>query len=123
MEFSKFAKLLFPILGDGKSINAFVRGLFENIVDNDRREIVDAREDNTFNRYYSGKNGISQIARDINTHVDPMLFENYIYSFPEPTIQILADSFKPHISSIDQFNAPVKSIISMYEKSEIKMYN
>lgn len=108
MKFSEFAQLLFPIIGAGNSTSAFIRTLFDTIVDDNGKATIESLKDPTFKAYYNGNNDISKIARKITAYIEPMEFEEYINNFPDSTVQLLCDSFELYISGINLHNASSK---------------
>lgn len=105
MNFSEFVQILFPIIGAGNNTSTFTKTIFESIVEEKDQEIIHALTDSTFKAYYNGKNGITKIARKITACLEPIEFEEYLNSFPDPTIQLLCEAFKTYISEITLHNA------------------
>jgi len=85
MEFSEFAKILKPIIGGEQKIGEFAQELFENIVDmpDTVESPLDKKDLRTFKAYYMGTVTINKLSKDIRKHIEPALFEQYIYEMPE----------------------------------------
>lgn len=108
MNFSEFVQILFPIIGAGNNTSTFTKTIFESILEEKDQEIIHALRDSTFKSYYNGKNGIKVTAKKITACLEPIEFEEYLNSFPDPTIQLLCEAFKTYISEITLHNASSK---------------
>ncbi|GAA0123010.1 hypothetical protein UT300018_23270 [Clostridium faecium] len=106
MKFSDFANILYSILADGKKTDEFTQELFLNIVDYsyDEDNIVENSALSTFKSYFNGTRSISQIAKKINTHIEPEIFVKYINEFPEGAISNLCNALIAYIPDINLYN-------------------
>lgn len=94
MNFSDFANILYSILADGKKTDEFTQELFLKIVDysSDEDNIVENSTLSTFKSYFNGTRSVSQIAKNINKHIETENFVKYINEFPEGAISNLCDA-------------------------------
>lgn len=63
MKFNEFAQLLHPIIGGASSTHAFAKTLFDAILTDDGRDILEEVKEETYKAYYNGNTGISRIAK------------------------------------------------------------
>jgi hypothetical protein len=108
MEFKDFAQLLYPIIGGSSTQAAFVKTLFDTIMVDEGRDILEERSDVTYRTYFNGTNSISRIARKILPYIETENFVEYIETFPDETVSSLCDSFRHDLPGIDSFNAGPK---------------
>ena len=78
MNFSEFAKRLYPIIGTGNSQQSFAKTLFETIATEEGQEILKTISLNTYKAYFNGHTGISKVAKKITGFLDKYEFEQYI---------------------------------------------
>ena len=109
MQFSDFARKLKGVIGGDSSASAFTKTLFEIMLVEekslaDSEGVLSGYSDETFKAYYSGTTGISRIARKISPYLDQTLFTDYIYSFPEQTIDVLCVTFKDDLPGCTPHN-------------------
>ncbi len=86
MEFCEYAKMLYPICGDGATRYDFVIRLIGNIVENeatDGCEVLEYSKDYAGRVYSGAKNITPAQATYINGHIDKPKYESYICSFSE----------------------------------------
>lgn len=105
MEFKEFAQLMHPIIGGASSTHAFVKTLFDAIITEDGRGILEEVKEDTYKAYFNGNTGISRIAKKINPFIEPEEFVEYCNQFPDATTDSLCDSFRPYLPEINPHNA------------------
>lgn len=93
MNFSEFAKRLYPVIGRGAAIHAFSRTLFETIVDDDGLNELNELGADVFKSYYSGNTSIRKLSQRILGHTAQDDFVSYINDFSEAASDTLYDAF------------------------------
>lgn len=81
MEFRDFAQRLMPIIGGGASIPIFTKTLFEVIVNEEGKEIIDDYSDSTYKQYYKGEIKIGRISRRIKPYLNLEGFVTFLREF------------------------------------------
>jgi len=109
MQFSEFARKLKGVIGGTSSAAAFTKTLFETIlIENktlyDDESVLSEYSSETFKAYFSGTTGISSIAKKISPYLDKTLFSEYIYEFPDQTIDVLCITFKDNLPECNPHN-------------------
>lgn len=105
MKFNEFAQLLHPVIGGASSTHAFAKTLFDAILTDDGRDILEEVKEETYKAYYNGNTGISRIAKKISPYIEPEEFVEYCNQFPDGATDSLCDSFRSHLPEIDSHNA------------------
>ena len=82
MEFTEFAQLLHPIIGGASSTHAFVKTLFDAIVTDDGRSVLEEVKEDTYKAYFNGNTGISRIAKKISPYIEPEEFVEFCDRLP-----------------------------------------
>jgi len=83
MNFQEFVNLTRPVIGGKSSYHKFVRTLFDAILSDDGRDILDDYSENTYKAYANGRTQITNIAKAISPHIDPVEFATFIYQAGE----------------------------------------
>lgn len=109
MQFSDFSRKLKGVIGGKSSAATFTKTLFETILVEDEtfaeeESILSEYSKDTFKAYFSGNTGISGIAKKISPYLDHTLFSEYIYSFPDKTIDVLCVAFKDELPDCNPHN-------------------
>lgn len=71
MEFFEFAQILRPIIGGSDNTSVFVCTLFDAIITDDGRDILEEVKPCTYKTYFNGNTGISRIAQKISPYIEP----------------------------------------------------
>ncbi len=79
LNFSQFAKILYPVFSDGKKQADFVRELFEHIVQlpSEENALTD-KDETTFRQYFNGRLKIISLSKAISRNVNLESFADYI---------------------------------------------
>lgn len=104
MEFSEFAGILKPILNGSEATDLFAHELFENMLNEEDRSILDQWSLESYKKYFNGNARISGIAKKISSKIDLENFVAYIDKAEDAQRENLLKAFKPHISEIDEEN-------------------
>ena len=105
MKFSEFAQKAYPAIGKGANKHSFAKTLFDAIVDDVGREILDEYSDESFKSYYNGSVSISKLAKKLSSNIEPAEFVEYLEDMPDQSIQKMCDIFAEHIDNISPHNA------------------
>ena len=105
MKFSEFAQKAYPAIGKGANKHAFAKTLFDAIVDDVGREILDEYSDESFKSYYNGSVSISKLAKKLSSNIEPAEFVGYLDDMPDQSIQKMCDTFAENIDNISPHNA------------------
>ena len=108
MEFSEFASLLYPIIGEGSSTHQFAHTLFDTIITEENSEILESYSSNTFKAYFNGKTSIKKISQKILLFIEPEQFKSYLENFSDATTENLCTAFNEALPGIDLHNASEK---------------
>ena len=108
LEFSKFASLLHPIIGEGSSTHQFARTLFDAIITEENSDILESYSSNTFKAYFNGKTSIIKISQKILAFIEPEQFKSYLENFSDATTENLCTAFNDALPDIDLHNASEK---------------
>ena len=111
MEFSEFAKMLKPIIVGEQKIGEFAQELFENIVDmpDTVESPLDKKNLRTFKAYYMGTVTINKFSKDIRKHIEPALFERYIYEMPEEAQMDIYKALAEYVPGMTDQNVAEKT--------------
>ena len=104
MNFQEFVNLTRPVIGGKSSSHKFVRTLFDAILSDSGRDILDDYSENTYKAYGNGRTQITKIAQAISPHIDPVEFATFIYQTGESAQLELCERFSTHLPSINVKN-------------------
>lgn len=105
MDFEEFANLLHPVIGMGSSTSAFVKTLFDSIITDEGKDILEDYTDSSYKAYFNGKQKITKLAQRISGYIEPEEFAAYIGQLPDAVTDSLCDSFRSVLPDIDSYNA------------------
>lgn len=105
MDFKDFIHRLASVISGGESTATFTRSIFEVILTDTGKDILNEYKSSTFKSYYNGSAGISHFAKKINTYIEPMGFADYIQQLPDAPIDNLCKTFIDVIPDITMHNA------------------
>ena len=105
MLFKDFAKKLYSVFGNGASTHMFTRTLFDAIITDDGKDILDGYAESSYKGFYNGNTSISRISKKINTYVEPMEFSAYIDGFSDAVRENLCTVFQGDIPDIEPDNS------------------
>lgn len=94
MTFSEFAKRLHPIISAGSSHHAFVKTIFENMIQDDDLEILAGRSSQTYKAYFNGNTEITKLAKEIGAYIEPEEFAKFIDDFSDAVAERLCSAFE-----------------------------
>ena len=105
MKFSEFAQKAYPAIGKGANQHSFARTLFDAIVNDDGKDILEGYSDESFKSYYNGSVSIAKLAQKLSSSIEPAEFVEFLEDMPDQSIQKLSDTFAKHIDGITPHNA------------------
>lgn len=104
MNFKKFVELIRPIIGGKGGVHKFVRTLFDAILNDDGRDILDDYSDSSYKAYANGITQITEISKAMSPHLDEGEFASFIYEFGESAQLQLCEEFRPYLPDINACN-------------------
>lgn len=104
MLFCEFAQKLSPALRRDENTVRFTRTLFESILPEDKKDLLNGISENTFKAYYNGHSSIAQISKKIHLNVKKELFEDFIYQHERNAILKLCNIFSETFPNISNNN-------------------
>ena len=104
MNFKEFVELTRPVIGGKGGVHIFVRSLFDAILTDGGRDILDDYSDNTYKAYANGKVQITKIAKAMGPYLDQMEFSAFIYETEEAAQVELSERFRPYLPGINAHN-------------------
>ena len=110
MDFSTFAKKLYPIIGtDSKNAPDFTEKLFMNLLNDDGLEIIKNYNSTSFKAYYHGSNTISGLAKKIYNKIEEGKFESFLFRIGANAYPELKDEFKDFLPEILPDDTPIEN--------------
>lgn len=104
MKFHEFAQLMHPVIGGASSTHAFVKTLFDAIIIEDGREVLEEVGEDTYKSYYNGNTGISRIAKKLSPYLEPEEFVAFCNEFQDSTRDTLCEKFCEHLPETTAHN-------------------
>ena len=108
MKYKEFAQRLYPIIGGASSTHAFTKTLFDAIVIDDGKEVLEEVSNETYKAYYNGNTSISRMAKKISPYVDQEEFVEFCNEFPDGVTERLCESFQEFCPNINAHNTGEK---------------
>lgn len=115
MVFKDFAQRNASVMKKNSTTSAFVRTLFEAMLPNRKKGLLDGISDNTFKSYYNGHASIDSIAKKIYADINTKLFIEFIAQHGKNAIQKLCDAFSDYLPDINPENAGEKIAELFYQ--------
>ena len=104
MNFQEFVALTRPVIGGKGGVHKYVRSLFDAILTDDGRDILDDYSDSSYKAYANGNSQITEIAKAMSPHLDPVEFASFIFQAGESVQLELCDRFKTYLPDINACN-------------------
>ena len=104
MNFKEFVELTRPVIGGKGGVQKYVRSLFDAILTDDGRDILDDYSDSSYKAYANGNTQITEIAKAMSPHLDQVEFASFIYQTGESAQLELCERFKPYLPGINARN-------------------
>lgn len=112
MTFEEFFNLIFPVLADEKSIDAFMREIFDHILDlPEDGSVVNPLYNNTgatLRKYVNPNDAMhhlpAKLIRPVHKYTNATLFSTYLRTYPKEALTNLAAVLSPYISDVTPAN-------------------
>lgn len=104
MNFKEFVALTRPVIGGKGGVHKYVRSLFDAILTDEGRDILDDYSDSSYKAYANGNSQITEIAKAMSPHLDQVEFASFIYQAGETAQLELCERFKPYLPEINARN-------------------
>ena len=83
MDFVEFVTITRPILGGKGGVHIYVRTLFDAILTENGKEILDGYSKESYKAYAGGKTSIRDISKAMVQYIDPVEFSSFIFNTEE----------------------------------------
>ena len=93
MNFVEFVNITRPIIGGKDGIHIYVRTLFDAILTESGKEILDSYSYESYKAYAGGKTSINRISKAMVQYVDPVEFSSFIFNTEESAQIALCEQF------------------------------
>ena len=92
MNFVEFVTITRPILGGKGGVHVYVRTLFDAILTENGKEILDGYSKESYKAYAGAKTSIRDISKAMVQYIDPVEFSSFIFKIPglKPAFEILS---------------------------------
>lgn len=101
MDFVEFVTITRPILGGKGGVHIYVKTLFDAILTENGKEILDGYSKESYKAYAGGKTSIRDISKAMVQYVDPVEFSSFIFNTEESTQIALCEQFKEFLPNIN----------------------
>lgn len=89
-----------PIIGGKSGIHTYVKTLFDAILTENGKDILDDYGDSTFKAYANGSTSISKISKAMVSYIDPVEFSSFIFNTEESAQIALCEQFTVFLPNI-----------------------
>lgn len=76
MNFVEFVNITRPIIGGKSGVHTYVKTLFDAILTESGKDILNDYKDSTFKAYSNGSTSISKISKAMVPYIDPVEFSS-----------------------------------------------
>ncbi|ASD51074.1 hypothetical protein FPT19_00940 [Erysipelothrix rhusiopathiae] len=104
MNFVEFVTITRPILGGKGGVHIYVRTLFDAILTENGKEILDGYSKESYKAYAGGKTSIRDISKTMVQYVDPVEFSSFIFNTEESAQIALCEQFTEFLPNINVNN-------------------
>lgn len=104
MNFVEFVTITRHILGGKGGVHIYVRTLFDAILTESGKEILDGYSKESYKAYAGGKTSISDISRAMVQYIDPVEFSSFIFNTEESAQIALCEQFTEFLPNINVNN-------------------
>ena len=101
MDFVEFVTITRPILGGKGGVHVYVRTLFDAILTENGKEILDGYSKESYKAYAGGKTSIRDISKAMVQYIDPVEFSSFIFNTEESTQIALCEQFTEFLPNIN----------------------
>lgn len=104
MDFKEFVELTRPVIGGKGGVHKFVRTLFDAMLTDDDRDILEDYSNSSYKAYANGRCRITGIAKAISPNIDQVEFALFIDQFSDSAQLELCERFKTYLPGINARN-------------------
>ena len=101
MNFVEFVTITRPILGGKGGVQVYVRTLFDAILTENGKEILDGYSKESYKAYAGGKTSIRDISKAMVQYIDPVEFSSFILNTEESAQIALCEQFTEFLPNIN----------------------
>lgn len=101
MNFVEFVTITRPILGGKGGVHVYVRTLFDAILTENGKEILDGYSKESYKAYAGGKTSIRDISKAMVQYIDPVEFSSFIFNTEESAQIALCERFSKYLPNIN----------------------
>ncbi|MDD4688541.1 MAG: hypothetical protein PHE51_02190 [Eubacteriales bacterium] len=100
MDFVEFVSITRPIIGGKSGVHTYVKTLFDAMLTENGKDILDDYGDSTFKAYANGSTSISKISKAMVPYIDPVEFSSFVFDTEESVQIALCQRFTEYITNI-----------------------
>jgi len=101
MNFVEFVSITRPIIGGKGGVHIYVRTLFDAILTENGKEILDGYSKESYKAYSGGKTSIRDISKAMVQYIDPVEFSSFIFNTEESAQIALCEQFTEFLPNIN----------------------
>lgn len=101
MDFVKFVELTRSIIGGKGGIHTYVKTLFDAILTDNGKDILEDYSDSTYKAYANGSTKINKISKAMVSYIDPVEFSSFIFDTEESVQLALCQQFNDYLPNIN----------------------
>lgn len=101
MNFVEFVNITRPIIGGKSGVHTYVKTLFDAILTESGKDILNDYKDSTFKAYSNGSTSISKISKAMVPYIDPVEFSSFIFDTEEAVQIALCQRFVQYLPNIN----------------------
>jgi len=101
MNFVEFVSITRPIIGGKGGVHIYVRTLFDAILTENGKEILDGYSTSSYKAYSNGKTSITDISKAMVQYIDPVEFSSFIFNTEESAQIALCKQFTKFLPNIN----------------------
>ena len=104
MNIVEFISITQPIIGGKAPASSYIRTLFDCVLKDTGRDILNDYSNSTYKSFANGNASISQIAKAMSPHLDEEEFSTFIYELEDSAQLQLVEEFRPYLPEIASYN-------------------
>lgn len=101
MDFVEFVNLTRSVIGGKSGIHTYVKTLFDAMLTEDGKDILDDYSISTYKAYANGTTSINKISKAMVSYIDPVEFSSFIFNTQESVQLALCQKFEPYLPNIN----------------------
>lgn len=100
MNFVEFVSITRPIIGGKGGVHIYVRTLFDAILTENGKDILNGYSPSSYKAYANGKTSITDISKAMVQYIDPVEFSSFIFNTEESVQIALCQQFTEFLPNI-----------------------